>query len=95
MAIPLCYDPMTTPRGHGGFADVWKGEYHGQDIAAKALRVYETSDFERIRKVGDPGLSCYQRIDGSHAEVLQGGCDMEGASSSKCATADGRDNDRE
>jgi len=54
LAIPLCYDPMATPQCHGGFADVWKGQYNGREVAAKALRVYSTSDFGRIRKVGDP-----------------------------------------
>jgi len=63
MAIPLCYDPMAIPQCHGGFADVWKGRYRDREVAAKALRVYETSDFEQIRKVSDPDLSCYRRID--------------------------------
>jgi len=54
MAIPLCYDPMATPQYHGGFADVWKGRCCDQEVAAKALRVYSTSDFGRIRKASHP-----------------------------------------
>ena len=54
VSIPLCYDPMETPQGHGGFADVWKGHYQGEDVAVKVLRVYLTSDFERIRRVCYP-----------------------------------------
>jgi len=45
---------METPQGHGGFADVWKGHYQGEDVAVKVLRVYLTSDFERIRRVCYP-----------------------------------------
>jgi len=44
---------MANPECHGGFADVWKGKYHGREVAAKVLRVYSTNDFEKIRKVGD------------------------------------------
>ena len=51
---PASYDPIDTPLGHGGFADVWKGWCRGQEVAAKVLKVYETSDFEQIRKVGGP-----------------------------------------
>lgn len=52
LAIPLCYDPAETPLCRGGFADVWKGQYGGQEVSAKVLRVYLTSDLEQIRKVG-------------------------------------------
>ena len=52
LAIPLCYNPMENPLCRGGFADVWKGKYRGQDIAAKALRVYSKGNFEKIRRVG-------------------------------------------
>ena len=30
---------------------MWKGEHKGREVAAKALRVYTTNDFERIIKV--------------------------------------------
>jgi hypothetical protein len=36
----------------GGFADVWKGRFNDQEVAVKVLRVYFTSDFELIRRVG-------------------------------------------
>ena len=54
MQIPLCYDYLDTPQTCGGFADVWKGNHEGKEVAAKVLRVYLTSDFEKIRKVGSP-----------------------------------------
>jgi hypothetical protein len=75
---------------------VWKGQYDGRDVAVKVLRVYLTSDFEQIRKVGFPRLVV--RIDElteSRVEVLQGGHDVEGPSSSeRVATVRGGD-DRE
>ena len=56
LPIPLSYDPTATPQCYGGFADVWKGQHNGQVVAAKALRVYQTSDLDRIRRVGFPSL---------------------------------------
>ena len=52
LTIPLCFNPMGSPLCHGGFADVWKGQHHGRDVAAKALKVYLKDDFEEIRRVG-------------------------------------------
>ena len=54
LPIPICYDPMKIPQYAGGFADVWKGKYNGRDVAVKVLRVYQTNDFEVIRKVSCP-----------------------------------------
>ena len=51
LSIPLCCNPADTPRYSGVFADVWKGSHDGLEVAAKALRVYRTSDFDEIRKV--------------------------------------------
>ena len=56
LQIPLCYEPSDTPRCCGGFADVWKGKHLGREVAAKGLRVCETDDFDRVRKVGSPTL---------------------------------------
>jgi hypothetical protein len=36
----------------GGFGDVFKDQYQGREVAVKVLRVYGTSDFKKIRKVG-------------------------------------------
>ena len=52
LTIPLCYDPTESPLCYGGFADVWKGQRHGRDVAAKVLRVYLKDGFEKIRRVG-------------------------------------------
>jgi len=48
LQIPLCYDQSDTPLYRGGFAEVWKGEHQGRQVAVKVLRVYSTSDFEKI-----------------------------------------------
>ena len=50
--IPLCYDQTGTPLYHGGFAEIWKGQYQGRDVAVKVLKVYQTSNFEKITRVG-------------------------------------------
>ena len=52
LAIPLCYSPTENPLCHGAFADLWKGQYRGRDVAAKTLRVYSKGDVGRIRRVG-------------------------------------------
>ena len=92
--IPLCYDAMDTPQTHGGLADVWKGEHRGREVAAEALRVYRTSDFERIRKVGGAPLIVSSNEPVFHTVVLQGGGDVEDASSPECVTTVRRDDVR-
>jgi len=52
LRIPLCYDRSDTPLYRGGFADVWKGEHQGRQVAVKVLRVYSTSDFYKVTSVG-------------------------------------------
>ena len=54
LSIPLCYDPMEIPQFSAAFADTWKGEHRGKRVAATVLKIYLTSDFEKIRKVGCP-----------------------------------------
>ena len=36
----------------GGFADVWKGQYCGEGVAAKVLRLYPKDDLGKMRSVG-------------------------------------------
>ena len=57
LQIPLCYDRSDSPLYRGGYADVWKGEHRGRHVAVKVLRVYSTSDFDKITSVGPFGLS--------------------------------------
>jgi hypothetical protein len=39
------------PIDRGGYGDVFKGVYHGQQVAVKALRIYQTSDLVKLLKV--------------------------------------------
>lgn len=34
----------------GGFADVWKGEYEGKDVALKVLRIFCSADREKMQR---------------------------------------------
>jgi hypothetical protein len=52
LQVPLCYNRSDTPLYRGGYADVWKGEHQGRSVAVKVLRVYSTSDFDKITSVG-------------------------------------------
>lgn len=40
-----------SPLYRGGFADVWKGEYQGTQVAIKVIRIYSKSDFAKVQKV--------------------------------------------
>ena len=81
---------------HGGFADVWKGQHQGREVAAKVLRTNSTGDLERIRKVARLRLAV--RINGlteSETEILQGGRNMGDPPSSERSPAVRRDNIRQ
>ena len=52
LRIPPCHDPSDTPLGEGGFANVWRSEYNGRDVAVKVLKTYLKSDLVKIRNVG-------------------------------------------
>ena len=51
LQIAACYDPADVPYSHGGYADVWKGEYRGVEVGVKVLRTYVTSDLKKITHV--------------------------------------------
>lgn len=40
---------------HGGFGDVWKCEYLGQEVAVKVLRKYANSDLNKLTRVSPGG----------------------------------------
>ena len=75
---------------------MWKGEHNGQEVAAKALRVYKKNDFEEIRKVGGAPLIMFSNeLTVPYTVVLQRGRDVEDASSPERVAAVRRDDDRE
>ena len=97
LKIPICYDRTGVASYRGGFADVWKGEDCSGDVAVKVLRTYLNSDLQKII-----GVSCrlylFPGIDALTkpcTEVLQGGCDVENPSTSKCAATHWGDDDRD
>jgi len=44
LKIPVHYDRTSAALFRGGYADVWKGEHCGQDVAVKVIRTYSNSD---------------------------------------------------
>ena len=51
LKIPVCHDRTAVALYKGGFADVWKGEHRGQDVAVKVIRTYSNSDLQKIIRV--------------------------------------------
>ena len=49
--VPLCYDRTDAPLYHGGFAEVWRGEHQGNEVAVKVIKVYKTSNLAKITRV--------------------------------------------
>ena len=52
LEIQALYDRTGAALYRGGFADVWKGEYCGRDVAVKVIRMYSTSDLQKMTAVG-------------------------------------------
>ena len=77
---------------------MWKGEHQGLPVAAKVLRVYSTSDFGKIRKVGRLVAFVLNvrdgELTGTHVEVLQRSGDVGDPSPSKRVTTAGSHDER-
>ena len=96
LKIPICYDRTSVAQCRGGFADVWKGEHCGRDVAVKVLRTYSNSDLKKIISVG-PGcvpFPCVDVLTRPYIEVLQRGRDVEIPPASKRTIPSGSDDDR-
>ena len=50
--IPLCYNRLDAPLYHGGYAEVWKGQHQGREVAVKVLKVCLADDLNKITRVG-------------------------------------------
>ena len=94
LKITAQYDRTRDALYRGGFADVWKGEYDGREVAVKVLRTYSDSDLQKITGVGCllRSLPYANPLTVHFAEVLQGSCDVEIPSTSK-RPASNRSND--
>ena len=65
---------------------MWKGEYNGQTVALMVLRVHSARGLEKARKVSNSHLAVLaSKLTASHAVILQGGHNVEDASSSERA----------
>ena len=56
LKIPISYDQTSTALYRGRYADVWKGEHNGRDVAVKVIRTYSDNDLQKI--VGVSYWSC-------------------------------------
>jgi len=84
--VPLC---------RGGFGDVWKREYRGQEVAVKVLRRYADSDLKKFTRVSHQWSYRFLFIDAlvvTHLEILQGVRSMERTPSSERVAPAGSDN---
>ena len=72
---------------------MWKGEHRGCNVAVKVLRVYSTSDFDKITSVSSyhSVKRLAHRLMLDRAEILQRGSDLESTSTSKRAATVGGD----
>ena len=48
LKIPVCYDRTGTALYRGGYADVWKGQHYGRDVAVKVIRTYSNDDLQKV-----------------------------------------------
>ena len=52
LRIELCDNPDGAVMYRGGFGDVSKREYQGREVAVKMLRIYTSSDPQKIIRIG-------------------------------------------
>ena len=48
LQVPVSYDRTRSPLCRGGYADVWKEEYHGQSVAVKVIRTYKNEVLQKV-----------------------------------------------
>ena len=69
LQVELCYDPVAAPHSHGEFADVWKGEHRGLEVAVKVLRTHTNGNLEETTRVSRRRCSPFQ-FDCQHADCI-------------------------
>ena len=92
--MSLCYNRLHNLQYKGGYTDVWMGDHQGRWVAAKVLRVYSTSDFDKIRRVCRLYIISSVQIGQlitTHPEILQRSDEVEGPQSSERVAATGGD----
>jgi hypothetical protein len=63
MIPPDCCDITGNVLYRGGFADIRKGNYSGQDVAVKVIRTYSDGDLQKIIGVSHWSYFTYHNID--------------------------------
>jgi hypothetical protein len=81
--VSVCYDQSSNALFRGGYADVWKGDYSGQDVAVKVIRTYSNDELRKITIVGFSISALYVSMTMSCTELLQRGRDVEIPSTSE------------
>ena len=51
LEVLVDYDRTGDALYHGGFGDVWRGEFCGRDVAVKVVRIYSHSELQRVINV--------------------------------------------
>ena len=69
LKTPISFERTGDVVYSGGFADVWKGEHCGRDVAVKVIRIYSNSELQRVI-----GVSC-RLWSVTHARVLIVSCE--------------------
>lgn len=46
--VPVTEDRTEDPLFRGGYADVWKGEYNGRNVAVKVVRLYTSEVLQKL-----------------------------------------------
>ena len=83
LQITTCCDQTSSTVYRGGYADVWKGEHCGQDVAVKVIRTYSDDELQKVINVCRSIFAYYTLLTMLCAEVLRSGCDVELPSTSK------------
>ena len=52
LRISAHYDQTGNLPRRGGYADVWRGDYRGQDVAIKVIRTYSDRELGKVINVG-------------------------------------------
>ena len=62
LEVLVDYDRTGDALYHGGFGDVWRGEFCGRDVAVKVVRIYSQSELQRVINV-----SCQSRYNPAYS----------------------------
>ena len=84
LKVPVCYNRTSNVLYKGGYADVWKGKYCGQDMAVKVVRTYSSDDLRKIINVGCTISGYFVLVTTFYTELLPRSRDGEIPSTSQC-----------